>query len=84
MGLNNRLATGPPDGAVTTLVGGYQPGYVNGFGAIGKVNQPGKIALLGGGQLVVADTGSGIPEEDLKRIFDPFFTTKSAGSGTGL
>lgn len=32
----------------------------------------------------IADTGRGIPEEDLKRIFDPFFTTKSAGSGTGL
>lgn len=32
----------------------------------------------------VADTGSGIPEEDLERIFDPFFTTKPVGKGTGL
>lgn len=32
----------------------------------------------------VADTGSGIPEENLKRIFDPFFTTKPIGKGTGL
>ncbi|MBI2838478.1 MAG: hypothetical protein HYX75_09195 [Acidobacteria bacterium] len=32
----------------------------------------------------VADSGSGIPEEHLKRIFDPFFTTKEAGRGTGL
>jgi len=30
------------------------------------------------------DTGSGIPEENLKRIFDPFFTTKTVGKGTGL
>jgi PAS domain S-box-containing protein len=32
----------------------------------------------------VADTGKGIPQEDLPRIFDPFFTTKVAKKGTGL
>ncbi len=32
----------------------------------------------------VADTGSGIPPENLNRIFDPFFTTKEVGKGTGL
>jgi signal transduction histidine kinase len=32
----------------------------------------------------VADTGCGIPKENLERIFDPFFTTKPAGIGTGL
>jgi two-component system NtrC family sensor kinase len=31
----------------------------------------------------IADTGCGIPEENLSRIFDPFFTTKDT-SGTGL
>ena len=32
----------------------------------------------------VADTGSGIPPEQLARIYDPFFTTKAIGRGTGL
>ena len=32
----------------------------------------------------VADTGSGIPPEIVKKIFDPFFTTKPVGKGTGL
>ena len=32
----------------------------------------------------IADTGGGIPPENLNRIFEPFFTTKPVGSGTGL
>ena len=32
----------------------------------------------------IADTGSGIPPDILKKIFDPFFTTKPVGKGTGL
>ncbi|MEW6666247.1 MAG: ATP-binding protein [Thermodesulfobacteriota bacterium] len=35
-------------------------------------------------RLVFADTGSGIPRENLGKIFDPFFTTKTVGKGTGL
>jgi signal transduction histidine kinase len=34
--------------------------------------------------LTVADTGGGIPEEQLNRIFEPFYTTKKKGSGLGL
>ena len=34
--------------------------------------------------LTIADSGSGIPLENIERIFDPFFTTKPTGEGTGL
>jgi len=32
----------------------------------------------------VADNGTGIADEDLRRVFEPFFTTKEVGKGTGL
>jgi two-component system NtrC family sensor kinase len=32
----------------------------------------------------VADTGCGIPEQNLPYLFEPFFTTKKVGKGTGL
>jgi len=35
-------------------------------------------------ECLIADTGSGVAEEDRERIFDPFFTTRAAGEGTGL
>jgi len=34
--------------------------------------------------VTIADTGKGIPPENLQRIFNPFFTTKGGGRGTGL
>ncbi|MGB9713052.1 MAG: two-component system sensor histidine kinase NtrB [Dissulfurimicrobium hydrothermale] len=35
-------------------------------------------------EILIGDTGPGIPPEILKKIFDPFFTTKEVGKGTGL
>ncbi|MBN2409974.1 MAG: hypothetical protein JXE07_09565, partial [Candidatus Aminicenantes bacterium] len=31
-----------------------------------------------------ADSGVGIPKENINKLFDPFFTTKSSGTGLGL
>jgi len=35
-------------------------------------------------KISVADTGSGIAPDQIKRIFDPYFTTKPIGEGTGM
>jgi two-component system NtrC family sensor kinase len=44
----------------------------------------GNGAALKGVEITVADTGCGIPPENLNKLFDPFFTTKAVGQGTGL
>ena len=35
-------------------------------------------------RVVVTDSGSGIPAENLDRVLDPFFSTKADGTGLGL
>ena len=37
-----------------------------------------------GAEIIIADTGSGIPKAIIDKVFDPFFTTKPVGKGTGL
>ena len=46
---------------------------------IAVANKAGKLL-----EITFADTGMGIPKENLKKIFDPFFTTKEKGVGLGL
>lgn len=35
-------------------------------------------------ELIVADTGPGIPPEQRNRVFDPYFSTRKRGTGLGL
>lgn len=42
--------------------------------------RPGEAAV----RCDVADTGVGIPADQVQKAFEPFFTTKPAGQGTGL
>ncbi len=35
-------------------------------------------------RVTFADSGAGIPRENLEKIFEPFFTTKAKGTGLGL
>jgi len=35
-------------------------------------------------RILFADTGPGMPPQDIQRVFEPFFTTKQGGTGLGL
>jgi two-component system NtrC family sensor kinase len=53
-------------------------------GAAGKVEVAISQAHDGGAELVVSDSGPGLPDEANHQLFEPFFTTKPTGTGLGL
>jgi C4-dicarboxylate-specific signal transduction histidine kinase len=64
---------------------------VNGMDAVGnqppsrrKVTLQSRAPEPGWVELVVTDTGPGIPADALGKVFEPFFTTKENGMGMGL
>ena len=81
-----------PDGLpeVDASRGGLEQLFLNLFtNALDSMPAGGRLkvqARAAGEQLEVriADTGAGIPPEQLKRIHEPFFTTKNEGFGLGL
>jgi signal transduction histidine kinase len=57
--------------------------------SIQSITPPGKIKVSTGLrdnfiEIIISDTGAGIPEDRINKIFDPFFTTKEIGTGLGL
>jgi two-component system sensor histidine kinase HydH len=43
-----------------------------------------RAAVPAGVEIRIADTGQGIPAEDLGKVFEPFFSRKRKGTGLGL
>jgi two-component system cell cycle sensor histidine kinase/response regulator CckA len=75
--VNARDAMPPEGGTVTIRISNATLSVARPIGA--GLMAPGDYVLI-----EVADTGKGIPPENLAKIFEPFFTTKPVGHGTGL
>lgn len=57
--------------------------------AVDATSEGGRITVetredLNKAVLTIADTGTGIPSEEINKIFDPFYSTKKHGFGMGL
>jgi signal transduction histidine kinase len=61
------------------------------FNAIEATKERGELGIISRyspdgtyAEVLIKDTGCGIPAGNMDKIFDPFFTTKPEGEGTGL
>ncbi len=57
--------------------------------AVEAIGESGRVVVEGSYcdpsiEILISDTGKGIPEHHLSKVFDPFFTTKDVGQGVGL
>ena len=79
---------------INLLTNAYQslPGRSGRIGLVARVveitpaNRGSRASLTFGHyvEIVVSDTGKGIPPGVMERIFEPFFTTKAVNEGTGM
>lgn len=78
--VKNAAEAVPEDGGEIRISTGFRRGLR--LALPGNAGQGGHIHLPL--MVVIADNGSGIPEDIARHLFDPFVTTKSGGSGLGL
>ncbi|HPB74249.1 MAG TPA: ATP-binding protein [Chromatiaceae bacterium] len=69
-----------PESAARTARTGPDPGHPGPALEEGDTFAPNTPVV----DILIEDTGPGIPAHLLPRIFDPFFTTKAVGQGSGL
>jgi len=74
--LKNAAEAAPQVGGIITVRSSYRAGMK----VVTPSGQRESLPL----QVMVADNGTGVPEELQRHIFEPFVTSKSSGSGLGL
>lgn len=67
---------------ILNLAGNAMDAMPNG----GRIDLSTRLSQVNAGhvEIVVRDTGVGIPDNIRAKVFEPFFTTKAVGKGTGL
>jgi signal transduction histidine kinase len=65
---------------INLLLNAIEAIYEEGAITVRSEQDPGKKLI----KIEVADTGCGIPPENINQIFEPFFSTKKKGTGLGL